>query len=151
MRAWRSTRASCAAPARPSPWTRCASAELGPAHPIACLIGADAFRGLSTWHRWHELFLHTHLVALTRPGHRLDQLPPELEAELGPRRRASVAPLHAAAAGCVLELEVPAWDLSSTDVRAGLAQGRALQRWVPQPVLEWIAAERVYPQPVQAR
>jgi nicotinate-nucleotide adenylyltransferase len=124
--------------------------ELGPARPVACLIGADAFRGLPSWRGWRELFDLCHLVALTRPGHRLDALDPLLEAELQPRRRRAPAPLHAAPAGLVLELEVPAWEVSSTGVRAALAAGEPVGRWLPGPVLGWIAANGVYGAPLRA-
>lgn len=118
--------------------------ELGPQRPIACLIGADAFRGLPSWRDWRELFHLAHLVALTRPGHRLDALPEALEAELVLRRTDSPAALLAAPAGAVLALEVPAWEVSSTEVRAALAAGRSLGRWVPSSVLAWIAENDVY-------
>jgi nicotinate-nucleotide adenylyltransferase len=124
--------------------------ELGPDAPLACLIGADAFRGLPSWRGWRELFPLAHLVALTRPGHRLDDLDPLLEAELAPRRTTAVAELHAAPAGAVLELEVPAWEVSSTEVRAALAAGQPVDRWLPAPVRDWIAANGLYRAPLRA-
>lgn len=124
-------------------------ADLGPDVAIACLIGADAFRGLNGWRGWRELFDLGHLVALTRPGHSLDALHPELERELAPRRREAPAALRQATSGHVLELAVPAWEVSSTQVRAALAAGQALQRWVPDRVLAWIAANDVYPRPLR--
>jgi nicotinate-nucleotide adenylyltransferase len=123
--------------------------ELGPDRSIACLIGADAFRGLPEWRGWRELFELGHLVALTRPGHCLDALDPALEGELHQRRCGDAAALRAAPAGYVLELDVPAWEVSSTDVRAALAQGRDVQRWVPREVLDWIARHGVYAGPLQ--
>lgn len=123
--------------------------ESGPNRPIACLIGADAFRGLPEWRGWRELFELGHLVALTRPGHRLDALDSALEDELRQRRCSGPAALRAAPAGCVLELNVPAWEVSSTEVRASLAEGRDLHRWVPGEVLDWIARNEVYARPLQ--
>jgi nicotinate-nucleotide adenylyltransferase len=119
-------------------------AELGEGVAIACLIGADAFGGLHTWHGWRELFELTHLVALTRPGHSLDALAPELDEALRPRWSASRSALRGAPAGAVIELQVPTWDVSSTAVRAALATGEPLQRWVPAAVLDWIALNGVY-------
>lgn len=124
-------------------------AEFGPEASIACLIGADAFRGLHTWHRWRELFALVHLVALTRPGHRLDQLEPTLEVEIAPRRRVQPQALREAAAGAVLALEVPAWEVSSTEVRAALAAGLSPGDAVPAAVLGWIAANGVYTGPLR--
>lgn len=120
-------------------------AEFGPDVAIACLIGADAFRGLPSWRGWHELFALGHIIALTRPGHSLERLEPMLEHEIAPRRRELHAALREQAAGLVLELAVPAWEVSSTEVRAGLAAGLDQQNWVPRPVLEWIAAHALYP------
>lgn len=126
-------------------------AELGDEHPIACLIGADAFRGLTGWRGWRDLLDLTHIVALTRPGHRLDDLEPMLEEAIAPRRIRVPEGLRTAPGGTALELEVPAWDVSSTDVRAGLAAGRDLYPWVPAAVLDWIAAHGVYAPPLQAQ
>ena len=123
-------------------------AELGPARPLSCLIGADAFRGLPSWRGWRELFSLAHLVALTRPGHRLDALDPLLEAELEPRR-VERADLAGRPAGGVVELEVPAWPISSTEIRAAFAAGTPPRDWLPPAVLAWIAANRVYPGPLR--
>ncbi len=39
-----------------------------PARPLALIVGADAFLGLPTWHRWRELFELAHVVVVARPG-----------------------------------------------------------------------------------
>jgi nicotinate-nucleotide adenylyltransferase len=124
-------------------------AELGAEHPLACLIGADAFRGLNGWRGWRELLDLTHIVALTRPGHRLDALDPELENAIATRRAGAVDALHEAAGGFVLELDVPAWEVSSTEVRAAIAERRPLGHWVPAPVQAWIAVHGLYGAPLQ--
>ena len=124
-------------------------AELGPGVAIACLVGADAFRGLTRWHRWRELFALGHLVALTRPGHSLERLEPMLEQEIAPRRCRDSSRLREQASGLVLDLAVPAWEVSSTEVRAGLAAGDDVQRWVPVAVLRWIAASNAYTRPLR--
>lgn len=124
-------------------------AELGVSHPLACLIGADAFRGLNGWRGWHELLELTHIVALTRPGHRLDALDPELEDAIARRRTEAVPALHASAGGLVLELDVPAWEVSSTEVRAAIAARRPLGPWVPPSVQDWIARHGLYAAPLR--
>lgn len=123
--------------------------ELGPEHPLACLIGADAFRALNSWRGWRELLELTHIVALTRPGHRLDGLDPELEAAVAPRRVADCAALHAASGGFVLDLEVPAWEVSSTGVRAAIAAGQATGDWLPPGVAAWIRRHGLYSAPLR--
>lgn len=39
-----------------------------PDRPLVLLMGADAFLGLATWHRWRELLDLAHLGVATRPG-----------------------------------------------------------------------------------
>jgi nicotinate-nucleotide adenylyltransferase len=102
--------------------------ELPVAQALILLLGADAFAGLPTWHRWRELFEHAHIVVLTRPGHNAP-LPPELAAEITPRRVASRAELRLAVAGKVLDLPVTPLEISASAVRALLAAGRE-PRWL---------------------
>lgn len=102
--------------------------ELPATQALILLLGADAFAGLPTWHRWRELFEHAHIVVLTRPGHNAP-LPPELAVEIAPRRVASRAELRLAAAGKVLDLPVTPLEISASAVRALLAAGRD-PRWL---------------------
>ena len=39
-----------------------------PRRPLWLLLGADAFRGLPTWHRWREIFALAHVIVVARPG-----------------------------------------------------------------------------------
>ncbi len=108
-------------------------AEIGTRRPLALLVGADAFAGLVTWHRWRELFVLAHLVVLTRPG-AARRLPDELEAEVAPRRCSEAAALRAAPAGRVFDLAITALDISATAVRALLAAGREPRYLLPDAV-----------------
>ncbi|MCE5232662.1 MAG: nicotinate-nucleotide adenylyltransferase [Mizugakiibacter sp.] len=108
--------------------------EVGPARPLVLLLGADAFAGLATWHRWRELFALAHLGVLTRPG-ALPPLPAELETEVAPRRAGAAAALRAAPAGRVLAIAVTALDISASRVRALLAAGHEPRYLVPDALL----------------
>jgi nicotinate-nucleotide adenylyltransferase len=66
--------------------------------PLVLLIGADAFAGLPSWHRWRELFEVAHIGVLSRPG--VDaELPDELEREVAGRRVDEAAALRGLPAG----------------------------------------------------
>jgi nicotinate-nucleotide adenylyltransferase len=91
--------------------------------PLVLLIGADAFAGLPTWHRWRELFDVAHIGVLSRPGVEAT-LPDALEAELAARRADSFAVLHSIPAGKVIELAVTPLEISATRIRELLAEGR---------------------------
>ena len=60
--------------------------------PLVLLLGADAFLGLPTWHRWEELFELAHIAIFTRPGHELsiDAMSPLLGKQFA--KRAAVDP-----------------------------------------------------------
>ena len=102
--------------------------EIGASRPLVLLVGADAWAGLPTWHRWRELFDLAHVGVLTRGGHAAHE-PAELAAEADPRRTRDAAALANAAAGHVIELRVSALDISATRIRADLAAGRE-PRWL---------------------
>src|SRR5690606_14643807 len=43
-------------------------ARAGPARPLVLILGADAFAGLSAWHRSDELLGLAHVAVASRPG-----------------------------------------------------------------------------------
>ncbi|NCT68278.1 MAG: nicotinate-nucleotide adenylyltransferase [Rhodanobacteraceae bacterium] len=106
-------------------------AEIGPQRPLVLLVGADAFAGLPSWHRWRELFDHAHLGVLTRPGHDAAVLPTELRTKIASRRCSSAASLREAPAGRVLPIAVTPLEISASQVRALLAAGREPRYLVP--------------------
>jgi nicotinate-nucleotide adenylyltransferase len=108
-------------------------AEQG-ARPLVLLLGADAFAGLPTWHRWCELFDLAHIAVLTRPGHAPERTA-ELAAEVAARRVDDAAGLRAAPAGRVLQLPVTPLEISASAVRALLAAGREPRWLVPNALL----------------
>jgi nicotinate-nucleotide adenylyltransferase len=102
--------------------------EFGAQRSLILLLGADAFAGLPTWHRWRELFELAHIVVLTRPGHAA-VWPADLAAAVAPRQRGAVESLRTVAAGQVLELAVTPLEISASQVRSELAAGRE-PRWL---------------------
>ncbi|MHA6204256.1 nicotinate-nucleotide adenylyltransferase [Dyella soli] len=97
-------------------------AEQG-SRPLVLLIGADAFAGLTSWHRWRELFDVAHVGVLNRPGVEAT-LPEALERELAARRVDDATSLHTLPAGRVIELAVTPLEISATRVRELLGEGR---------------------------
>lgn len=118
-------------------------AEIGPQRPLVLLVGADAFAGLSTWHRWRELFDHAHIGVLTRPGHG-GVFEAELAAEWFTRRVADAGALREAPAGRILPIEVTPLDVSASAIRALLAEGRSPRYLVPDAALAIIEREGIY-------
>ena len=109
--------------------------EIGAERPLVLLVGADAFLGLPSWHRWGELFDYAHVGVLTRPGHEIATLPTELRIKVASRRTADANALLASPCGRVLPKQVTPLALSATEVRALLAAGGEPRYLMPDAVL----------------
>lgn len=91
--------------------------------PLVLLLGADAFAGLRSWHRWRELFDVTHLGVINRPGIEAC-VPVELERAVAARRTDDPGVIRSLPAGKVIELAVTPLEVSATRIRELLAAGR---------------------------
>ena len=91
--------------------------------PLVLLIGADAFAGLPSWHRWRELFAVAHIGVLSRPD--VDAvLSEDLQRETAGRWVGEVSTLRKQPAGRLIELAVTPLVISATRIRELLAAGR---------------------------
>jgi nicotinate-nucleotide adenylyltransferase len=86
------------------------------------IVGDDAAALLTTWERHEEVVARSRLVVVDRPGAPV-QLPPGID---------------------WLHVEVPRLEVSSTDLRARVSDGRPLDYLVTEPVLSIIAARHLY-------
>lgn len=112
-------------------------ADLGREQPLVLLLGADAFRGLPTWHRWREVPRLAHLAVFARPGITLDPAASDWpEAVHAPVDDPAV--LRERAAGCCVLLPVALSGHSSTAIRAGFAAGQTRPDGLPAAVADWL-------------
>jgi nicotinate-nucleotide adenylyltransferase len=119
------------------------------ARPLLLLLGADAFRGLPTWHRWRDIFALAHLVVAARPGVALEAgLPEPLAAEWRLRHTGDSRRLFAAPAGSIFRQPISPQPIAATALRAQLAQGpparAALSGLLPSAVLAYIDQHHLY-------
>ena len=128
-------------------------AELGESVPIAWLIGADSLLQLGSWHRWRELFDRAHVVAVQRPGSKLDaallrRRAPEVLDEISGRWLPPAALGETAHGGFAL-LPMPSLrPESSTELRRRIHAGEPWHDWVPPAVAAYIADHGLYREPV---
>jgi nicotinate-nucleotide adenylyltransferase len=118
-----------------------------PSRPLLLIVGADAFLGVPTWHRWRELFTLAHVVVAARPG--VDLAPSgELAAEWRSRLVDRPDPLFSRPAGAIYEQAIAPQPISATAIRAQLARGaagrEAVGRMLPPPVLRYIDQHGLY-------
>lgn len=120
--------------------------ELGGERPLVLLVGADAFAGLASWHRWRELFALAHIAVSHRPGFPVEaaSLPVDLAAEFAARRLADVAALKLAPAGGIATFAMTQLAISATQIRKLLANGLSARYLLPDAVLDYIQINTLY-------
>lgn len=123
--------------------------ELGAQQPICLILGGDAFLQLHTWHNWEQLFALAHIVVLQRAGslplgNAMAQADPALRAEYQARLAPGAQALHEAPAGAIFVADMPALEISSTDIRRRCAEGKNIRYLVPDAVAHHIQTYQTY-------
>ena len=109
-------------------------AALQRASPADCfvfLIGADQLAELPQWRAPEQLLQAVPLVAFTRSG-------------AGCATEAALAQLSPAARGRITLQDMPAVDISASDIRERVAQGKAIRHLTPPQVVEYIETHNLY-------
>ena len=113
-----------------------------PGLPLCLILGLDAFQKLPLWHRWRELLGLAHVALIQRPGWQMPEGPlPDWwsRALIDHPEQMSSQP-----AGHILPVDVPAIDISSTDLRDRLRAGLSVAEHLPEGVQQYIKENRLY-------
>jgi len=122
-------------------------AELGAAQPLCLLMGGDAFLQLHTWHEWQQLFDLAHIVVGYRPGFTLEERIHGTTAELQrhyQQRLCAANALSQQPCGGITELAIPKLEISATDIRRRVAEGRTIRYLLPSAVANYIHQHQLY-------
>jgi nicotinate-nucleotide adenylyltransferase len=124
-------------------------AEMGDAQPLCLLMGGDAFLQLHTWRDWKKLFTLAHIVVMQRANaHPLGNLMEHADSALRDEYRTRLAPspqaLHETPAGAVLVIDMPALDISATNIRRRCAESRSIRYLLPDAVADYIHSHHLY-------
>lgn len=107
---------------------------------VILFIGQDAFNGLNSWHRWQELFAYAHIVVMTRPGYKQESLADfYLDKQVDDRGSLKTCPN-----GKIYFQQVSQLDISATFIRLAFAEQRNTSFLLPESVIEFIQAQRLY-------
>jgi len=104
--------------------------EYGPEAELYFIMGSDSLADLLTWHKPERLIRLCRIVALTRPGHRVD-----LE-ELNHLLPGAIARVQL--------LEMPLLQISSTDLQRRVRMGLSIKYLVPPAVEAYIRQHGLY-------
>ena len=101
---------------------------------LTVILSAESFAGLPSWHDPARLLRLARIAVAPRPGH-----PAPTPGWLAQRLPGF--------ADRVVVLEGPHLDISASDIRAGVAEGRPIEHLVPPPVAAYIEAHHLYREP----
>lgn len=123
--------------------------ELGAEQSLVLLVGADAFAGLSTWHRWRDIFALAHIAVAQRPGFPVEVggLPHELATEFSDRRYSDASRLKQVPVGGIVTFTMTQLAISATHIRKLLANGHSPRYLLPDSVLDYINLYQLYKSP----
>lgn len=123
--------------------------ELGEQRPLCLLMGGDAFLTLHTWHEWKRLFVLAHIVVMQRAGGRpLGNAIKEADATLRSEYHARLAPsaraLLDSPAGIIFVADMPALEISATDIRRRCSEKKDTRYLLPDAVAYYIQYHHLY-------
>ena len=111
--------------------------------PLCLIVGADAFLGMMSWHRWRDLLNLAHIVVMHRPG--FTPLPGgELARVTASRRISDGSLLKQKAAGNIFFQKVTQLDISASAIRNLIRQGKSPRFLLPDAVWRQICEKRLY-------
>ncbi len=93
------------------------------------ITGADAVLEILTWHEYDHLVNECRFIAVTRPGFVLERLSEITDAEF--LKHVSFLP-------------IPGLEISSTDIRQRVREGRSIKYLTPEPVEAYIKQQGLY-------
>ena len=110
---------------------------------LCLLVGMDAFRGFSSWHRWREITEYAHVIVMTRPGVTAPEQK-DLTDFIALHRVMDSDKLAEQNAGLLLYHAVSQLDISATHIRKLLASGQRADYLLPGRVLGVIKSNMNY-------
>ncbi|NVM56776.1 MAG: nicotinate-nucleotide adenylyltransferase [Desulfobacterales bacterium] len=120
--------------------------HLGPESAVHFIVGLDAFSEITTWKSCRQLFATAHFIVMARPGSKLKNLENFIHTYIskdyqydrtfnryGHPRRCSIFCLN-----------ITHLDISATEIREWIKQGRSIRFLVPDSVDEFITKKGLY-------
>ena len=106
--------------------------ELGEDVSFSFVMGADALFYLSSWKNYRRLLEICKFLVVTRPGYDTSRL------------KALVQQLEEEYHGELSFLEIPPVEVSSSQIRQAVKEGRSIQRLLPEAVEQFIRIQKLY-------
>lgn len=116
---------------------------------LVLIVGADAFLGLPTWHRWQEINGLAHLAVANRPGSALDisRMPSGLASVWQRSYIEDFTQLRDKPAGYLVSFTMTPCPISATQIRQTVNRGESISALVCAPVATYIHQHHLYTHP----
>jgi len=123
--------------------------DFGAHLPLCLLMGCDAFLMLHTWHEWKRLFELAHLVVMQRAGERplgndINSADAALRSEYHARLAPGPLALRDAPAGAIFVTDMPALEISASDIRRRCSENKDVRYLLPDAVANYIQSQNLY-------
>ena len=115
--------------------------EYGAERPLVWIMGAVILSTLPRWSRWRALLDFAHVVVIGRPD--AEPHPSEVSDWLS-KHKVDKADLLSRPGGGVFSLAQPLLDISSSDIRTMIAEGRDPRFLLPEGVMEYISNHALF-------
>lgn len=117
-------------------------AEIGAKCALHLIVGADAFAGLDTWRRWHELLDFANLIVMRRPGYVLPQH--GAVAEFLQTNQIALSEVMKRAHGAIAIAQITPLSISATAIRTLIHTQRSPRYLLPDAVGRFIREQGLY-------
>ena len=120
--------------------------RMAPEKPIF-VIGEDAFAEIETWREPSTLFTLSHFAVITRPPGRGGRLAEQLPARLAPHfdlDQGGELGRHRTAQTWIRRIRISALDVSGTDIRRRIREGRSVRYLIPEAVRSEVIESGIY-------
>jgi nicotinate-nucleotide adenylyltransferase len=110
------------------------------------ILGQDAFHAIQTWREWEKLLLLCNFVVMTRPGYENKGLEGILPAAFASKFNYddNLDGFRGPTGYVIFFREVTFLDISSSDIRQRVKQGKSIKFLVPETIRHYIAKNSLY-------
>jgi nicotinate-nucleotide adenylyltransferase len=110
------------------------------------ITGQDAFDAITTWHDWKNLLRLCHFAVMTRPGYENRGLPRILPPDVSGRYIYDAVGdvFQDSRGGSIFFRQTTFLDISSSEIRERIQQGRSVRYLTPDSVIRYMEAHGLY-------
>jgi nicotinate-nucleotide adenylyltransferase len=120
--------------------------RFGPESDIHFIVGQDAFSEITTWKSYKELFATADFIVMTRPGSELGRIQDFVHTHISDAYQYDSTSNQYSHPGwrTIFCLNITHLDISASQIRERIRQGRSIRFLVPQTVEDFIAEKGLY-------